>query len=55
MICSRCGNPASEEVHRVTSKEKCVECCIKGYKFVISQMHREIEKLNSELLKKGKK
>jgi hypothetical protein len=51
MQCIKCGDKADPTVYKITGKEKCVECCIKGYKFVISQMHREKEKLEKELAK----
>ena len=49
MVCIKCGVKANEEVLAVTGKKKCVTCCIKGYRFVLSQMHREIEDLQKEI------
>lgn len=49
MVCIKCGSKANEEVLAVTGKKKCVTCCIKGYRFVLFQLHKENEELEKKV------
>lgn len=42
--CKKCGRTLSQS-ELETRMEKCAPCLVKGYRFVLRQLHKELEEL----------
>ena len=50
MQCEKCGVfNVPEELKRLTNRNKCLRCTIKGYKFMMFKLQKDIDGLNQKV------